>query len=310
MEILRFLEGLRTPWLDAFFATVTHLGEETLFIVIGLVFYWCIHKKEGYYLLSVGLIGTVLNQFLKLLFRIPRPWVKDPDFTIVESARAEATGYSFPSGHTQSAVGIFAGIARWNRQVWVRVVCIVLAVLVPISRMYLGVHTPMDVGVSTVVALILVFGLYPLLHRATDSPKAMRLLFGGMTVAALLMLLFVHTFPFPADVDVNNLAHGTESAYKMLGCIVGLFLSFELDHGLIRFDTKAVWWVQVLKLVLGLIPILLIKSLLKQPLYLLVGNEYIADGLRYFLIAVFAGCIWPITFRWFAKLGQKNKSRE
>ena len=114
MELLYFFEGLRNPVLDAFFALITHLGEETLFIIAGLLFFWCIDKLEGYYLLTVGLSGTVINQFLKLIFRVPRPWMKDPGFTIVESARAEATGYSFPSGHTQSAVGIFAAIARWH----------------------------------------------------------------------------------------------------------------------------------------------------------------------------------------------------
>lgn len=76
-----------------------------------------------------------MNQFLKLLFRIPRPWVRDPDFTIVESARAQATGYSFPSGHTQNAVATFGGIARSTRRPWVRWTCVavLLAVSFPVS---------------------------------------------------------------------------------------------------------------------------------------------------------------------------------
>ena len=154
MEILRLLEGIRTPFLDSFFSVVTHLGEETFFIVLGIIFFWCIDKKEGYYILSVGFIGTIINQFLKLLFRIPRPWVRDKNFTIVESARSEATGYSFPSGHTQSSVGVFGSIARYEKAKWLRAVCIAICILVPLSRLYLGVHTPLDVGVSLVNALI------------------------------------------------------------------------------------------------------------------------------------------------------------
>ena len=92
MKLLYLLEGIRTPFGDTFFSLITHLGEETLFIVAGLLFFWCINKYEGYFQLAVGLSGTVINQFLKLVFRIPRPWVKDENFTIVESARAEATG--------------------------------------------------------------------------------------------------------------------------------------------------------------------------------------------------------------------------
>ena len=181
MEFLKLLESIRCPFLDTFFSTVTHLGEETVFIVVGILFFWCINKKEGYFLLSVGLIGTVINQFLKLWFRIPRPWVKDPDFTIVESARAEATGYSFPSGHTQSSVGIFAGIGRWNAKLIVRILCIAACVLVPLSRLYLGVHTPLDVGVSLIIALVLVFGFYPIVKKCIEKPFGMRILVGVMT---------------------------------------------------------------------------------------------------------------------------------
>ena len=121
MEFLKLLESIRNPVLDAFFSTVTHLGEETLFILAGLICFWCINKHKGYYILSVGFAGTVLNQFMKLLFRIPRPWVQDESFTIVESARAEATGYSFPSGHTQSITGSMGCLARASKKTAVRV---------------------------------------------------------------------------------------------------------------------------------------------------------------------------------------------
>ncbi len=307
MALLYLLEDLRTPVGDALFSLITHLGEETLFIIFGLLFFWCINKMEGYYLLTVGLAGTVINQFLKLIFRVPRPWVKDPDFTIVESARAEATGYSFPSGHTQSAVGIFAAIARWNRQKLVRIVCIVLCVLVPLSRMYLGVHTPADVGVSIVVALILVFGLFPVIRKAVDSPKTMRTLLLAMTALGIVFLIFVSVFPFPADVNMDNLTHGTKNAFTMLGCILGIWLTYEIDLRCIKFDTKAVWWAQIIKLVIGFALLLAIKSGLKAPLSSLMGGSYFADGLRYFLMTAFAGCVWPLTFRFFGKLGGKKK---
>ena len=41
-----------------------------LFIVVGLVFLWCVDKKKGYFLLSVGFFGLVINQFLKMIFRM------------------------------------------------------------------------------------------------------------------------------------------------------------------------------------------------------------------------------------------------
>ena len=158
MGVLYALESIRTPALDKIMSVITLLGGELFFMVIAVTVFWCVSKREGYYLMIVGFFGTVINQFLKILCCVPRPWIKDPDFTIVESARAEATGYSFPSGHTQNAVATYGGIARYTRRSWLRVVLVVLTVLIAFSRMYLGVHTPLDVGVSFLIAAVLVVG--------------------------------------------------------------------------------------------------------------------------------------------------------
>ena len=306
MEFLYVLEALRTPWLDAIVSALTHLGGETVFLIAALAVFWCVDKRQGYYLMSVGFMGTLVNQFLKITCRIPRPWVRDPNFTIVESARTEATGYSFPSGHTQSALGTFGSIARWNKQLWVRIACVAVCLLVPLSRMWLGVHTPADVGVSALVAIALVFGLYPIMNKAMDSKATMRVLMGVLCAATVGFLLFVYLYPFPADIDPHNYESGMKNAWKMLGCLSALWLTYELDAAYTHFDTKAVWWAQVLKMAVGLVPILLIKSLLKTPLQGLIGDDYVADGVRYFLITGFAGCVWPLTFKFWGKLGQKK----
>lgn len=305
MEVLKFLESIRTPFGDTFFSLVTHLGEETIFIVVGLLFFWCIDKKKGYFILSVGFLGIVLNQFLKLWFRIPRPWVRDPEFTIVESARAEATGYSFPSGHTQSTVGVFGGIARVQKQLWIRIVCIAICVLVPISRMYLGVHTPADVGVSIIVALVLIFVLYPIVNKVMESPKRMSIYLSVLTLLSGVYLAFVLLYPFPADVDAENLIEGIKNAYKILGCVLGLFVAYGLDERFVHFETKGILWVQLLKLVPGFAILLAIKSGLKEPLYTLLNGNYLADAIRYFIITAFAAGIWPMTFAFWNKLDRR-----
>ena len=306
MKFLIQLEGMRTPFLDAFFSVITHLGEETFFILLGLLVFWCVNKKQGYYLLSIGFIGTILNQFLKLFFRIPRPWLRDKNFTIVESARQEATGYSFPSGHTQSSVGIFGALARWNSKKILRIICIIICVLVPFSRLYLGVHTPLDVGVSIIIALILILGLYPVVRMATEKPKSMRILLGSIVLLSLGLLAFVSFYKFPNDVDTVNLANGTKNAYKMFGCTLGIYLAYEIDEHFIKFETKASLLAQILKFVLGLIPLLLIKEGMKIPLSAIFGGSYLADGVRYLLIVIFAGCIWPLTFKYFNKMFPKR----
>lgn len=307
MDILYALEKIRTPFWNGVMSAVTQLGGEVIFIVAAVVVFWCVSKWEGYYLMTIAFCGTVLNQFLKLICRVPRPWVRDPNFTIVESARAEATGYSFPSGHTQNAIGLFGGMARWDGRRWVRLGLTALALVIAFSRMYLGVHTPADVGVSLVLAAALVLGLYPLMRRAQEKPRYMGYVLAAMLVVSGAFVVFVETCGFPADMDAENLASGIGNAWKMLGAVAGMTLAWLLDRRYIHFETQAVWWVQVIKVAVGMALLLAIKSGLKAPLLALLGHEGLAGGVRYFLLVLVAGAVWPLVFRPMSQWGKGKK---
>ena len=307
MDILYALEKIRTPFWNGVMSAVTQLGGEVIFIVAAVVVFWCVSKWEGYYLMTIAFCGTVLNQFLKLICRVPRPWVRDPNFTIVESARAEAMGYSFPSGHTQNAIGLFGGMARWGGRRWVRLGLTALALVIAFSRMYLGVHTPADVGVSLVLAEALVLGLYPLMRRAQEKPRYMGYVLAAMLVVSGAFVVFVEAYGFSADTDAENLASGIGNAWKMLGAVAGMTLAWLLDRRYIHFETQAVWWVQVIKVAVGMALLLAIKSGLKAPLLALLGHEGLAGGVRYFLLVLVAGAVWPLVFRPMSKWGKGKK---
>lgn len=310
MSFLYFLEGLRNPVCDFFFSIITHLGSETLFMAIAIAVFWCYSKKDGLYLLATGFFGTLINQFLKLVCQIPRPWVKDPDFTIVESARADATGYSFPSGHTQSAVASLGCTARFTKNKVVRIVCIVLTALVALSRMYLGVHTPADVLVSLGIGTVLVFVLYPLFQKFDEKPALLYGTIGVLTLLCLGYVIFVELHTWPADIDAHNLESGIKNGYLLFGCGCAMLVSLLIEGRFVRFDTKAPFWAQVLKVVLGLGLVLGIKAALKPVLNPIFGGHLASNALRYFLIVIFAVCVWPLTFKWFAggcKMGRKLK---
>lgn len=308
MSFLYWLEDLRNPIFDFIFSVITLFGEETIFMAVGMIIFWCLNKYDGYYLLCVGFFGMLINQFLKITCRIPRPWVKDPNFTIVESAREAAGGYSFPSGHTQVSVGLFGGIARRSKQKILRGVMIALCVLVPFSRMYLGVHTPWDVAVSVCIALILIFVLHPLFQRAEKDARVMYGILGVLSAIVVAYLLYVSLFPFPESVyleeNIHNLDSARENAYTLLGCMAGLLVIYPVERKWIRFETKAVLWVQIVKVVGGLLLILAVKEGLKMPLDTLFGGHMIARSVRYFFVVLMSGLLWPLTFRFFSKIGQ------
>lgn len=302
MEILYLLEKIRIPVLNEFMLLITQLGEETAFLVVALILFWCVSKRTGYYVLSVGFIGTLGNQFMKLLFRVPRPWVLDPNFTILEQAREAATGYSFPSGHTQSAVGTFGAIAHTASKKWICVIATVIAVLVPFSRMYIGVHTPADVLVAAAIAVALILLLRPIFFFRNG--KYIPVLLGAMLFLAIGYMCFINLYPFPENIDAHNLESGVTNAYTLFGALLGLIVVYIVDEKWLTFSTKAVWWAQIMKVVGGLLVVLAVKSGLKVPLNALLG-EFIGRSARYFLIVVVAGILWPLTFKLFSKFGKK-----
>lgn len=303
MAFLHWLENIRIPVLNEIMLGITYLGDEVAFLVIALILFWCVDKRKGYYILSVGFIGTIANQFMKLWFRIPRPWVLDSTLQPMEQALEGAGGFSFPSGHTQSSVGTFGGIAYTTKNKLIRIVCIVLAVLVPFSRMYVGVHTPMDVGVAAVMAVLLIFLVHPFVFK--KDGKLFPVLMAIMTAMAIAYLCFVELYPFPADIDPERLLSGKNNAYTMLGCLVGLLIVYIVDEKWLRFPVKGVWWVQIIKIVVGLLLVLAIKSGLKTPLNALFG-EFVGRAVRYFLMVIMAGIVWPLSFKLFAKIGKKG----
>ncbi len=305
MAFLHLLENIRNPILDELMLLITMLGEETFFLAAALIVFWCVDKRRGYVVMVVGFVGTIANQILKLAFQVPRPWVRDESLSVVGNAKEAATGYSFPSGHSQSAVGTLGSIAATTDRKWVRIVCIVFSVLVPFSRMYLGVHTPQDVLVGTAMAVALVLLVKPVIYRCGE--KGMIWLLAGLAALTAGFLAYVQCWPFPADMDAHNLQSGLKNAYTMLGCIPGVIAVYFLEKKFVKFDTKAVWWVQLLKIALGLGLVLAVKSGLKAPLEAVFSGHLAARSVRYFLIVLVAGLLWPLSFRWFGKLGRKER---
>ncbi|MBP3637136.1 MAG: phosphatase PAP2 family protein [Clostridia bacterium] len=301
MAVLKWLESIRMPWLDELMLVLTEMGDETVFMVIAMVILWCCNKAWGYRFMVMGMAGTALNQLLKAIFLVPRPWVLDPSFTIVEAARDAATGYSFPSGHTQSAATCFGGLAAWQKKTGVTIACIAAVLIVGFSRMYLGVHTPMDVGVSLVTGTVTVLLMTWLYNK---GGKVTWLVNIGSMLLALALMAYVLFMPARAANVAEFDAHGVKAAWQVVGVTAGVLLAWWLDEKYLHFDTKAVWWAQVCKVVIGLLLVVAVKSGLKPVFTAIFGEAMFAHGIRYFLMTAVGGILWPMSFKWWNKLGR------
>lgn len=305
MSFLYLLEGIRNPVLDTFFGIVTYLGDEIVFLALAMTVVWCINKNNGYYLLCSGLVGTLVNQALKITFRIPRPWVIDPNFTAVESAIPAATGYSFPSGHTQNAASTFGGVARFAKKKLIKGLAIAAVLVTAFSRMYLGVHTPLDVGVSLVIGCILVILLYPAFKYAESHKNAYYVIFGALAVLSLIFLIVIQIVAPHVDFDPHHIASATNNAATLVGASIGMLIAHFIDSKFTNFDVKAPLVGQILKLVIGFVIVIALKSGIKV---LFGGSDehFILRCVRYMILVIFAAGVYPMTFKWFAKLGKKK----
>ena len=305
MDFLLALQSIRTPFLNVLTLAGTWLGSEAVFLVLAVLCLWCLDKRCGYYMAATGLLGITVGQFLKIACRIPRPWIRDPNLHPVEGAVADAGGYSFPSGHSQTSTAALLAPAVYRRRTALIVLASVLCLFTAFTRMYLGVHTPADVAAGLAIGVAALLLLLPIFRRAEEKPQGIAWVFAGLCVLSLLYVLYMELHPFPSDVDADNFQSAWKNSYLCLFSSLAFLLSYVLDLRNIHYPTSAVWWAQILKAGIGIAGVLALRVFLKAPLLALFGGHPVADGLRYFLMVFFGGTVWPLTFRWFSRLGRR-----
>lgn len=155
-ESLRFFAG---DQLTEIFKIITNLGSFWgILIVIFLVF--LVNRKVSYICLGASIIQTSLNRVIKAIVRRPRPNV---DVFIRES------NFSFPSGHAMAITCLYGLLIYYLYKSEIRyrklliVICVLIIVLVSLSRVYLGVHYFSDIigGILLSSSLVLYISNIP-----------------------------------------------------------------------------------------------------------------------------------------------------
>jgi len=112
INILLALQEIRNGFGEIFvnfFYKMTFAGNLDTVVVILAAIYWCFSKSYGTYLLMGWSGNRIVNGFLKVTACAYRPWIRDAAIIPHGNAMEEATGYSFPSGHSMNAATIFGG---------------------------------------------------------------------------------------------------------------------------------------------------------------------------------------------------------
>ena len=279
LDLIRTIQLIHGPTLDAIFKAITFMGEEEFFLLLLPLIFWCVDFAVGARLALVFLLSTYVNTGLKDLVAHPRPFDLDPSVQL-----AGASGYGLPSGHSQSAVVVWGTIAAGFRKAWLWGVAVLLVLLIGFSRIYLGVHFPTDVfggWAIGVVFLALYLALAPRvaawLKRAGLAAQL------ALAVAVPLLLLLI----YPTDDTASPMA-------VMMGMGVGIVLTMRWTP----FSAAGPLWQRAVRFLVGLVGLLVLYLGLKlvfpgegEPLY------FVLRVVRYALVGLWAGLGAPWLFR-------------
>ncbi|HKL60881.1 MAG TPA: phosphatase PAP2 family protein [Acholeplasma sp.] len=266
MKYVEFFQQFSNPVFDWFFRIITEFGDQYFFIILGAILYWTIDKKFAFKFMITFLASAFINGGLKELANTTRPYQNGAKPIL----GLKTTGSSMPSGHAQS-IGVMGIVMtdKFKHVNWVKYGFYALMVLVPISRVYLGQHYLHDVIVGLSLGIFFGILFMFLLSYKKDDVEDIRALY---LVPILVLLLFL---VYNKDLYVASFAY------------MGLTLGYFIEKRYVKNDIKGPLKHQIIKVAIGLIGALLIKEGLK-PLFALFSDEFFFDGVRYFLVALWA----------------------
>ncbi|UCF73916.1 MAG: phosphatase PAP2 family protein [Deltaproteobacteria bacterium] len=143
IEIILWLQGLRSPGLDMVMLSISALGSSYAYMVMLPLAYWLMDRRRGWLLALVFLLSMQVNGVLKEFTETLRPFQVDARIALVGP---KPLTYALPSGHAQGGLIMWGGLAAMRPSVLPATIYSSIIFLVGLTRLYLGVHSPLDVG--------------------------------------------------------------------------------------------------------------------------------------------------------------------
>lgn len=272
LEILRHIQSIANPFLDFLFQLITICGEQIVIISIIAIVYWALDEKFGEYIAYSVLTSVLLNNTIKDIFKMKRPIGEEGIRTLREQT---ATGYSFPSGHTQSASSFYGAIAIYLKKRAMDIIATIMIILIGFSRLYLGVHYPKDVIVGGILGILTSLICYKLYNKFENK-----------------MLLYVITFVI--FIPALTFAHSADFI-KGMGTYLGFIIGIYIEKKYVNFSVEGSTGNKIIRVLLGILILLTLQVGLK----VLLPSATIFSFIRYLLISLTGIGIYPMVFKKF-----------
>jgi len=246
MSSVRAIQSFFGPGVHPFFLAFTGLGTGAMLWIVLFVYSWLVDPRFARRLGVVFAASILSNHALKLAFGTQRPYELDSTLA-TDSARRTGGGAGFPSGHSMNAATFYLSLAFHHRHhrraplLWLA--ALLLMIGVGLSRLYLGVHRPEDVGGGYLFGALFasVAGVWTV---PLDWPR--RRLWAPFAMVAGLGLAFLGVDPLPCGLLVGALiAQGDftspETAKGRALIVAGGLVLLTLLAGLLLGALERLW---------------------------------------------------------------------
>ncbi len=283
IAVMKFFQSLSSPFLDILMNGMTMLGEETIFIIIITFLVWNSSKKRGFAIFSSLAVSLLAMGFIKAIVRAPRPFQVLQE---IEGKRLQtATGYSFPSGHTTGAAAFYSAVSVTYRKRLLSILCAAAILLVGLSRMYLGVHWPIDVFAGLALGITGSTLLLPRFERMWENKVQLKrfTLFSGTIFVGLAFILMILLESDLAD------AVGFTDVMKLLILTGSGYLGFYLSQKNVPYSTDGSRGKKWGRFAIGIIVLLAI-----QGVKAILPDTALFGLMRYLLTGIWITYLFPL----------------
>lgn len=276
-SLILWAQQYATPALTGFFTAVTSLGSLEFYMLAIPVIYWLINKHFGLRFAVFFTFSAYVNSGTKHIFTTERP---PRDLRLVTQE-----GYSFPSGHAQGSTAFWGFLALQLKTRWAWWVSGLMIALVSFSRIYLGVHWPIDIlgGLTIGIILLLIYSRY--VPKNLEDIPLQKWILGSLASGVILYLL-----------------HPTGDGPLTVGFLLGALIGYRLELLYVNFQEQASLVQNILKMILGLTVLFLLRIVLKPIVAWIPGG--LSTVVRYGFLGLWASLGAPFIF---TKLGLFEK---
>lgn len=258
--LLGILQDIRGSAPDFFVSLFTLTSDLIVYqyvpIAIAAFLLWFVDRRKGEFILLNMIVALNFAELIKNLVKQPRPWVLDTSLENVEES-AYGYGYSFPSGHSTTATSGYGSLAYLYRGRWASYLFVAVAILVMFGRLYLGAHTPLDIAVGCLLALLVIYLNIKVLRWSYLSDDNYRIASYGYMIV-LLPVCIVMAMISIKDPGINALA---------IALTYGFLVGRHIEHFYLRSpETRCSAMHMTALYVLGMIPVVICLLVLPKVL--------------------------------------------